>query len=93
MPGAFASLLARLDDSSVRYLVVGDVAVCLNGYPGATQDMDIIVEATPDNARRLIGALGQWGEGHARELSEADFSCPSLAPCASARTSYWMFSR
>ncbi len=78
MPGAFANLLGKLNEAGVRYLVVGGVAVCLHGYPRATQDMDILVEATPENARRLITALSGWGEGHASELSESDFCPPEL---------------
>lgn len=72
MPGAFANLLGRLANAEVRCLVVGGVAVFLQGYSRATRDLNIIVEASPENARRLLDVLEQWGEGHARELSVDD---------------------
>lgn len=67
MPGASQVRWQSLNDAGVRHLVVGGVAVCLHGYPRAPQDLDIVAEATPENARRLIGALSQWGEGYTRE--------------------------
>ncbi len=73
MPGAFAKLLGKLVEGGVRHVVVGGVAVNLHGFIRVTRDLDIIVEATPENARRLLDVLGRWGEGHARELSVEDF--------------------
>ncbi len=52
-------------DLEVRYLVVGGVAVVLYGVPRATLDLDVFVEATPDNARRLLEALLRAGLGTA----------------------------
>ncbi len=73
MPGAFAKLLAKLAEANVRFVVVGGVAVCLHGYVRATRDLDILVEATEENAQRLLETLSSWGEGYARELDVADF--------------------
>ncbi len=73
MATTFASLLAKLTEGGVRHLVVGGVAVCLHGYLRATRDLDVIIEATPENARRLIDVLSQWGGGAARDLSVVDF--------------------
>jgi len=41
----------------VRYVVIGGIAVVLYGVPRATFDLDILVEATPENTRRLLDAL------------------------------------
>ena len=41
----------------VRYLVIGGIASILYGVPRATFDLDIIIEATPDNVKRLLDAL------------------------------------
>lgn len=73
MPGAFAKLLAKLAEAEVRFIVVGGVAVCLHGFVRATLDLDILVEATEANTRRLLETLASWGEGFARELDVADF--------------------
>src|SRR4030043_1414081 len=49
----------------VRYLVIGGIAAILYGVPRATFDLDIIIEATPDNAKRLLDALLDAGLGTA----------------------------
>ena len=41
----------------VRYVVIGGIAVVLYGVPRATFDLDILIEATPENAQRLLDAL------------------------------------
>jgi hypothetical protein len=49
----------------VKYLVIGGIASILHGVPRATFDLDILIEATPDNARRLLEALLEAGLGTA----------------------------
>jgi hypothetical protein len=56
----------------VRYVVIGGVAAILYGVPRATFDLDILVEATPDNARRLLGALLEAGLGTAALITEKE---------------------
>ena len=41
----------------VKYLVIGGIASVLYGVPRATFDLDILIEATTDNARRFLEAL------------------------------------
>jgi hypothetical protein len=41
----------------VKYLVIGGIAAVLYGVPRATFDLDILIEATPDNAQRFLDAL------------------------------------
>ena len=41
----------------VKYLVIGGIASILHGVPRATFDLDILIEASHDNARRLLDAL------------------------------------
>jgi hypothetical protein len=49
----------------VRYLVIGGIAAILYGVPRATFDLDILIEATPDNAKQLLDALLDAGMGTA----------------------------
>ena len=56
---------ASLDSHDVKYLVIGGIAVVLHGVPRATFDLDILIEATPDNAQRLIDAFSDAGLGTA----------------------------
>jgi len=55
----------------VRYVVIGGVASVLHGVPRATFDLDVLIEATPENARRLLDALLDAGLGTA-SLTSAD---------------------
>ena len=55
-------------------MIVGGVAVALNGFVRTTEDIDILIEASAENVTRLLDELRNFGEGHARELSPADFS-------------------
>ena len=69
----FEKLLVELVRAGVDFAVVGGVAVSLNGFVRATDDLDVIVQQSPENIRKLLGCLSQWGEGWARELKEEDF--------------------
>ena len=61
MSDTFESLLVKLSRAGVDYLVAGGVAVCLNGFVRATQDIDLLVEASPANLRRLLACLATFG--------------------------------
>ncbi|MFN2604528.1 MAG: DUF6036 family nucleotidyltransferase, partial [Gemmatimonadaceae bacterium] len=58
----------------VRFIIIGGIAVMLNGFARTTIDVDILVENSPDNIARLLRSLARFGEGHARQLSIADFA-------------------
>jgi hypothetical protein len=38
-------------------VVIGGIAAVLHGVPRATFDLDILIEATPENAQQLLAAL------------------------------------
>ncbi len=54
-----------LNSNDVRYVVIGGIAAVLHGVPRATFDLDILIEASEPNARRLLDALQQAGLGTA----------------------------
>ncbi|MCU0724302.1 MAG: nucleotidyltransferase [Planctomycetes bacterium] len=54
-----------LNDLEVDYLVIGGVAAILHGVPRTTFDVDILIRATPENARRLLEAMLAGGLGTA----------------------------
>lgn len=56
----------------VKYVVIGGIAAILHGVPRATFDLDILIEATPDNAQRLLDALRDAGLGTAALTSPGD---------------------
>jgi tRNA nucleotidyltransferase/poly(A) polymerase len=53
LQGVFASLHRH----NVKYVVIGGIAAVLHGVPRATFDLDILIEATPENAQHLLTAL------------------------------------
>src|SRR5947199_295597 len=73
MDTPYEKLLVNLARTKVDFIVVGGIAVALNGFVRTTEDVDIVVERSPANINRLLKALVEFGEGHARELSESDF--------------------
>jgi len=69
----FEKLLVDLAQDGVDFAVVGGLAVILNGYPRVTLDVDILVDASMDNLKRMLGCLSRWGQGWAKELKPEDF--------------------
>lgn len=69
----FEKLLVDLARTGIDFAVVGGVAVSLNGFVRATDDLDILISDAPQNVQRLLEQLAKWGEGFARELKVEDF--------------------
>jgi hypothetical protein len=69
----FVDLLRAFVAADVRFLIVGAYALALHGRPRATGDLDIWVDATPENAPRVIRALAAFGAPLA-EISSEDFA-------------------
>ena len=72
-------MLNRLQDvfrsfqrHDVKYVVIGGIAAILHGVPRATFDLDILIEAAPENAQRLLEALLDAGLGTAALTSPQD---------------------
>ena len=57
----FREFLQSLNDSGVRYLVVGGYAVAFHGHPRYTKDLDVWIEMTSENAGRVVAALERFG--------------------------------
>ncbi len=56
----------------VKYLVIGGIAAVLHGVPRATFDLDILIEATEDNAKRLLEAMIEARLGTAALISTTE---------------------
>jgi hypothetical protein len=70
----YEKLLVALAGSAIDFAVVGGIAISLNGFVRATEDVDIIVADAPENLGKMLACLERWGEGWARELKVADFT-------------------
>lgn len=53
--------LRYLNEEKVEYLLIGGWAVGYHGYPRLTQDMDVWVEMSVENTRRILKSLERFG--------------------------------
>lgn len=61
LPRDWIELIELLCSHRVRFLVVGAHALAAHGSPRATGDLDLLIEPTSENARRLGTALAAFG--------------------------------
>ncbi len=54
-------LLRSLNARKARYVVIGATAFPVHGYARATLDVDLFIEPTEENARRVREALSDFG--------------------------------
>ena len=64
--------IESLNRAEVRYLIVGGIAVAAHGHVRYTKDLDVWVEASKENALRIVAAIDDFGLG-SLELVPADF--------------------
>lgn len=57
----FSEFLGCLNQHQVRYLLIGGYAVGLYGYPRYTKDLDIWIEASRENAEKVVKAIESFG--------------------------------
>jgi hypothetical protein len=69
----FRELLALFGKNKVEYIVVGAFALAYHGVPRYTGDLDILINAVPDNAENIIQALKAFGFGSLK-LDPSDFT-------------------
>src|SRR3954468_16304070 len=74
LPEDFKEFLKLLGLKGVEYLLVGGYAVSIHGYVRATNDLDIWVKISPENALAIVSALRQFG-----------FAASSLSPVSGAK--------
>jgi hypothetical protein len=73
----FRDLLRVFVAHDVRFLVVGAYALAVLGRPRATGDLDVWIDATPENAERTIAALREFG-APLHDLRVADLARPGV---------------
>lgn len=62
-----AEVCHHLNQHGARYVLIGARAMQLWGTTRATRDIDILIEATVENAGRVLAAVGEAGNVLARE--------------------------
>ncbi len=73
----FRDLFRALNESDVRYLVVGAYAVMYHTEPRYTKDLDIWVEPSPENARQVWQALSAFA-APLQVVTLEDFTNPDI---------------
>lgn len=54
-------LLKSLNDHEVEFVIIGATAFPIHGYARATLDIDIFIRPEPENAKRTLEALEDFG--------------------------------
>lgn len=72
LPKDFKEFIELLNNNNVRYIVIGGYAVVYHGYVRSTNDIDIWIDISTDNIRRLIKALDEFGFS-SLNIKETDF--------------------
>jgi hypothetical protein len=73
----YKEMLQLLSGNNVKFLVVGAYAMGAYGYPRATGDLDIWIEASVENVKRVYKSLAEFGAPLA-EVSEQTFCEPGI---------------
>lgn len=68
----FLDFITLCNNHEVRYLVIGGYAVSIHGYPRSTKDMDVCIEMTEENAKKMVRVIKDFGFGSSN-LTESDF--------------------
>lgn len=73
----FKEFLLLLNEEKVDYMIVGGYAVGIYGYPRYTGDIDIWVNPTEKNAKKVLKTLVKFGFGDF-QLKTEDFQTKDL---------------
>lgn len=67
--------VALLNSRKIKYLLVGGYAVAYHGLPRYTEDIDFLIETTPENASLVAVAVNDFGFANLG-LKPDDFLAP-----------------
>jgi uncharacterized protein (DUF1330 family) len=70
---ALLRVCTLLNRHGAKYLVAGGYACILHGMVRTTEDVDILIDESTDNYRRVIDALSEMEDHAARDLTLQDF--------------------
>jgi hypothetical protein len=57
----YQDVFQHLDRCSIRFVVIGGMALVLHGSSRPTSDLDVMVDPAPDEANRAMSALSSLG--------------------------------
>lgn len=65
-------LCRNLNEAGAKYIVVGGMAVIQHGFVRATEDIDLLVDASAENQQKIRAALEQLPDAAIREMAADD---------------------
>ncbi len=68
----FKEFIGLLNEKKVKYLIVGGFAFSFYAIPRYTKDLDILIERSKENIKKLMNVLKEFGFGNVG-LKEEDF--------------------
>lgn len=57
MLNQYLDVFKSFEKNKVRYIIIGGISAILHGVPRTTFDLDILIQSTPQNAKKLLDAL------------------------------------
>ena len=60
-PNHFREFIEHLNEKTVEYLLIGGYAMGAHGHIRSTTDLDILINATSDNADKMLLACSDYG--------------------------------
>jgi len=76
-PDEWNEFFGLLRSHGVEFVIVGAYALAANGRPRASQDIDIFVRPSADNAERLATALEAFGYVELAQAAISEFATPA----------------
>lgn len=79
-------LCRELNQRGARYIVVGGMAIIQHGFLRTTEDIDLLIEKSPDNQAKVCAALATLPDNAIQELETATWRNTSSSEW---RTNSW----
>lgn len=71
-----------LNSAAARYVVIGGFAVNLHGLTRGTMDIDLLIDASPENVRRVKAALAALPDNAAAQVEDGDVQAHTVVRVA-----------
>jgi hypothetical protein len=72
----YQDIFDGFDKGRVRYLVIGGIAVNLHGYVRLTMDLDVMIDLSEDNVKKLVAIMNGLGYVPRVPVNPADLVSP-----------------
>jgi hypothetical protein len=66
------AICRALNEAQAAYVVVGGFAIILHGYARGTMDLDLLIDPSPPNVRKVKTALSVLPDNAAAEVDDTD---------------------